>query len=89
MRPGRNGIKSSNKLLKIRNMKYQVLIVDNEFDDMFDGCENYPIYEIEAESIEKAFEKMKSNYPNGNYDSETYSIEDCGTVYMLSHKTGI
>lgn len=71
-------------------MKYQVSVVDNEFDDIFNGYENYPIYEVEAESIKEAFEKMKSNYPNGNYDSETYSIEDNGMVYMLSsHKTGI
>lgn len=70
--------------------KYQVSVVDNEFDDMFDGCETYPIYEIQAESIEEAFEEMKRNYPNGSYDSETYSIEDRGMVYMLSsHKTGI
>ena len=69
--------------------KYLVSIVDDEFDDMFPGDEMYPVYKIEANSIEEAFEKMKSNYPNGNYDSETYSIEDRGMVYMLSQKTGI
>ncbi len=65
--------------------KYQVMIVDDEFDDMFPGeDEMYPVYEIEANSIEEAWEEMKKNYVGyQTADEETHSLMYNEMVYML------
>jgi hypothetical protein len=60
------------------------MIVDDEFDDMFPGDEMYPVYKIEANSIEGAWEEMKKDYSDcESCDEETYSLMRGGLVYML------